>query len=135
MPSDVQNVIPGDFDRDGRLDLLVMSHSNEGWWGGTNTRTSMNVYLGRPDGAFSKRTGARFSSVSLTFCQKKASGPSQIPQAGSPSSSMQMALCGHHSSALLQQRADHSMVSSRRGAIQAQTWSCELCTKGQLIAC
>lgn len=53
VPSDVQNVVPGDFDRDGRLDLLVMSHSNEGWWGGTHTRTSMDVYLGGPQGTFS----------------------------------------------------------------------------------
>ena len=44
----VINVVPGDYDRDGHLDLLVMYEETEGggWWGGKDSMTGMKVYLG-----------------------------------------------------------------------------------------
>jgi integrin alpha FG-GAP repeat containing protein 1 len=48
-------VIPGDFDHDGRLDLLVMSEEKEGsWWKGEKSRISMQVHLGDEGGGFRK---------------------------------------------------------------------------------
>jgi hypothetical protein len=46
----VVNVVPGDFDHDGRLDLLVMFEDEAddgGWWGGKGSdRVGMRLYLG-----------------------------------------------------------------------------------------
>jgi len=44
----VTNVIPGDYDHDGKLDLLVMyEEENRGkWWNGKEVRTGMAVYFG-----------------------------------------------------------------------------------------
>lgn len=48
----VVNVVPGDFDYDGRLDVLLMGSKNPGGrWGGDET-LEMQVYLQRSDGSF-----------------------------------------------------------------------------------
>lgn len=48
----VVNVVPGDFDYDGRLDVLLMGSKNPGGrWGGDGT-LEMEVYLQRSDGSF-----------------------------------------------------------------------------------
>lgn len=56
-PSDfiIQNVVPGDYDYDGRLDLLVMGSANpEGsWWNkGDDNVLQMKLYLQQSDGSF-----------------------------------------------------------------------------------
>jgi integrin alpha FG-GAP repeat containing protein 1 len=53
--SKIVNVIPGDFDHDGRLDLLVMSEEKEGsWWKGEKSRIRMQVHLGDEGSGFRK---------------------------------------------------------------------------------
>ena len=53
--SKIVNVIPGDFDHDGRLDLLVMSEEKEGsWWKGEKSSIRMQVHLGAEGGGFRK---------------------------------------------------------------------------------
>ncbi|GAA5978759.1 hypothetical protein JCM10908_004473 [Rhodotorula pacifica] len=53
-PSDfvITNVVPGDYDFDGRIDLLVMGGKNPGGWWGEDETTEMRVYLQQPDGSF-----------------------------------------------------------------------------------
>lgn len=48
----VTNVVPGDFDHDGRVDLLVVGGKNPGGWWGSDQETDMQVYLQQPDGSF-----------------------------------------------------------------------------------
>lgn len=50
----VTNVIPGDYNHDGRLDMLVMleEKTDGGWWGTRETKTGMTVYLGPDFSAF-----------------------------------------------------------------------------------
>lgn len=51
------NIVPGDYDHDGRLDLLVMYEQGDkgGWWGGSEEKTGMTVYFGGgPHGSFSE---------------------------------------------------------------------------------
>ena len=51
--SAVTNIVPGDFNHDGRLDLLIMHLVNDGsWWGGKDEKLTMEVYLGAENGAF-----------------------------------------------------------------------------------
>jgi integrin alpha FG-GAP repeat containing protein 1 len=48
----VINVVPGDFNHDGKLDVLVMMQEAGGWWGQSDM-TIMGVYLGgSADGGF-----------------------------------------------------------------------------------
>lgn len=49
-PRRVQNIVPGDFTQDGKLDLLVMAHDTRD---GTDV-TSMSVYLAMKGGGFGK---------------------------------------------------------------------------------
>jgi integrin alpha FG-GAP repeat containing protein 1 len=51
----VTNVVPGDFNHDGRLDLLVMYESDEGWWPSKKESTGMQVFFGRPDGGIGEK--------------------------------------------------------------------------------
>ncbi|GAA5883402.1 hypothetical protein JCM3774_004150, partial [Rhodotorula dairenensis] len=55
----ITNVVPGDFDFDGRIDLLVMGGKNPGggggggWWGGgaeQDDTTEMRIHLQQPNG-------------------------------------------------------------------------------------
>lgn len=49
----VLNVVPGDYNHDGRLDLLVMTEErNGGWWGGEKVKVEMQVHLGAETGGF-----------------------------------------------------------------------------------
>ncbi|OWT41807.1 hypothetical protein C362_00168 [Cryptococcus neoformans Bt1] len=53
------NVIPGDYNHDGHLDLLLMYDKSEGggWWGSKAERLGMGVYLGGgPDGGFQEES-------------------------------------------------------------------------------
>lgn len=52
----VVNVVPGDFDYDGKLDLLLMGgqHPGGGWWGREDSSLELAVYLQQPDGSMSK---------------------------------------------------------------------------------
>ncbi|WVR07022.1 hypothetical protein IAU60_004061 [Kwoniella sp. DSM 27419] len=55
LASKISNVVPGDFDHDGRLDLLVMyvQEVNGGWWGSKTEKLGMEVFLGGgEDGGF-----------------------------------------------------------------------------------
>ncbi|ORY34008.1 hypothetical protein BCR39DRAFT_518106 [Naematelia encephala] len=54
LSSTILNVIPGDFNHDGRLDLLIMYlDESGGWWGSKSERTGMEIYLGGgPEGGF-----------------------------------------------------------------------------------
>ena len=53
-PSDfiVTNVVPGDFDYDGKLDLLLMGQQNPGSWWGEDGTLDIQVHLQRNDGTF-----------------------------------------------------------------------------------
>lgn len=48
----VTNVVPGDYNYDGRLDLLVMGGANPGGWWGDDETVQMQVFLQRNDGSF-----------------------------------------------------------------------------------
>lgn len=49
----ILNVIPMDFNHDGRMDLLVMTEEKEGsWWAGEKSRVRMQVHLGTEGGEF-----------------------------------------------------------------------------------
>jgi hypothetical protein len=53
MPHDVQNIVPADYNADGRLDMLVMMRDDGagGWWtGGGSPQTDMTVILGSEKG-------------------------------------------------------------------------------------
>ncbi|KAK8864374.1 hypothetical protein IAR55_001622 [Kwoniella newhampshirensis] len=56
LSSKILNVVPGDYNHDGKLDLLVMYEDEAdggGWWGGKVDRLGMEVFLGGGDnGAF-----------------------------------------------------------------------------------
>lgn len=55
--SDIINVIPSDFNQDGRLDLLLMyGGEKHGWWGGEADSIGMEVILGAERGTFGKLT-------------------------------------------------------------------------------
>ena len=45
LQHDIRNVVPGDFDHDGRQDLLVMYEHDEGWFH-EKEGLSMAVYRG-----------------------------------------------------------------------------------------
>lgn len=48
----IVNVVPGDYDYDGRLDVLLMGESNPGGWWGKDDSLEMQVYLQQSDGSF-----------------------------------------------------------------------------------
>ncbi|BGP13717.1 hypothetical protein JCM10213_007105 [Rhodosporidiobolus nylandii] len=50
----VTNVVPGDFNYDGKLDVLLMGGKNPGGWWGNDETTEMLVYLQQADGSFSE---------------------------------------------------------------------------------
>lgn len=61
----IVNVVPGDFNYDGRLDVLLMGSKNPGGWGwGDDETLDMQVYLQQPDGNYcaSRRTRSKFPS-------------------------------------------------------------------------
>ena len=45
-PSKIRNVIPGDYNQDGKLDILVVSE------GSRSSELAIQVYLGRAEGGF-----------------------------------------------------------------------------------
>lgn len=47
----IVNVVPGDFDYDGRLDVLLMGSKNPGGWWGSDETLEMQVYLQQSDGS------------------------------------------------------------------------------------
>jgi integrin alpha FG-GAP repeat containing protein 1 len=47
----ITNIVPGDFNYDGRLDLLVMSQTNPGSWFDDQT-THLELYTGKGDRSF-----------------------------------------------------------------------------------
>lgn len=51
----VVNVVPGDYNYDGKLDLLLMGQENPGsWWGEDADETRMQVYLQESNATFCK---------------------------------------------------------------------------------
>lgn len=66
--NEITNVVPADFNGDGRMDLLVMWTGNSagGWWGSGKMSTNMVVVMGHPDG-LSK--GERWEVPSSTYAQ------------------------------------------------------------------
>lgn len=48
----ITNVVPGDFNYDGKLDVLLMGGKNPGGWWGNDEETEMLVYLQQPNGSF-----------------------------------------------------------------------------------
>ncbi|TYJ56963.1 hypothetical protein B9479_002242 [Cryptococcus floricola] len=55
LSSTISNIVPGDFNHDGHLDLLLMydKSADGGWWGGKTERLGMDVHLGGgPNGGF-----------------------------------------------------------------------------------
>ncbi|WWC70229.1 uncharacterized protein I206_104179 [Kwoniella pini CBS 10737] len=55
LSSTISNIVPGDYNHDGHLDLLVMYVQNDdgGWWGSKNEKLGMEIFLGgAEDGGF-----------------------------------------------------------------------------------
>lgn len=50
----ILNVVPGDFNFDGKLDLLIMGSKNPGGWWGNDEILEMRIYLQLNNGTFSK---------------------------------------------------------------------------------
>lgn len=51
--SPIVNVLPADFNQDGRLDVLLMfGGEKNGWWGGASDTLGMDVILGAEGGTF-----------------------------------------------------------------------------------
>ncbi|KAM0792309.1 hypothetical protein ACM66B_004996 [Microbotryomycetes sp. NB124-2] len=50
----IVNVVPGDYDYDGRLDLLLMGSKNPGGWWGSEETLDMQVLLQRDNGSWSQ---------------------------------------------------------------------------------
>jgi len=53
VPHDISNIVPADFNGDGRLDILVMmlDEGPGGWWSsGGSDQTEMRVFLGSDKG-------------------------------------------------------------------------------------
>ncbi|KAI5477781.1 Integrin alpha N-terminal domain superfamily protein [Pseudohyphozyma bogoriensis] len=48
----IVNVVPGDYDYDGKLDVLLMGEKNPGGWWGSDDTLEMAVYLQKTDGTF-----------------------------------------------------------------------------------
>lgn len=49
----IVNVVPGDYNYDGRLDVLLMGSKNPNGWGwGDKDTLEMQVYLQQPDGSY-----------------------------------------------------------------------------------
>lgn len=70
----ITNVVPGDYDYDGRLDLLLMGEDNPGGWF-TDNELKLMFYRGRGGGnfskldyAFSQRLGARRCNLNGMHC-------------------------------------------------------------------
>ncbi|GAA5984638.1 hypothetical protein JCM11641_004548 [Rhodosporidiobolus odoratus] len=59
----VTNVVPGDFNYDGRLDVLLMGGKNPGGWWGNDEETEMLVYLQQPTGTFGEPHAVDSSSL------------------------------------------------------------------------
>ncbi|GAA5874252.1 hypothetical protein JCM8547_007805 [Rhodosporidiobolus lusitaniae] len=49
----ITNVVPGDFDYDGKLDVLLMGGKNPGSWWSDDEETHMQIHLQQADGSFS----------------------------------------------------------------------------------
>ena len=68
----IENIIPADFNQDGRLDLLLVSQSSEdvgGWWPHREADLSGKLHLQAHDGSLSMHSGT-FSRLmaQLTLC-------------------------------------------------------------------
>lgn len=71
----VLNVVPADFNHDGKLDLLVMTEQRDGgWWGGEKVTVDMSVFLGASAGGFSEYQGVRRMVPKLKQVQRKIHG-------------------------------------------------------------
>jgi integrin alpha FG-GAP repeat containing protein 1 len=58
-------VVPGDFDHDGRLDLLVMTEvESGGWWGGKAEALDMTIHLGGGVGGGIRELGCLRATLS-----------------------------------------------------------------------
>lgn len=55
----IVNVVPGDYNYDGRLDLLLMGRKNPGAWYGSDETTEMQVHYQRADGSFGEQPTVR----------------------------------------------------------------------------
>lgn len=50
--SKVHNIVPGDFNYDGKLDLLVMLEHDDGGWWSESTALDLRVYIQDGEGHF-----------------------------------------------------------------------------------
>ena len=70
LSSPILNAVPGDYNHDGKLDLLVMYEEGEkgGWWNDNKAeKTGMQVYLGGGD-------NGGFRETSFTCTDERTSG-------------------------------------------------------------
>lgn len=70
----ITNVVPGDFNYDGRLDLLLMGGKNPGGWWGDDETVEMAVYLQSATGNFCTSALSR-TQAELTVPRSDSSGP------------------------------------------------------------
>ncbi|WVN88253.1 uncharacterized protein L203_103454 [Cryptococcus depauperatus CBS 7841] len=87
VSSQILNVVSGDYNHDGILDLLIMSDNSEdeGWWGKKKERLGMQVYLG--GGEF-----GGFQASPWTMPLSKSAQPLVFDADGS----LRPSLLGHH---------------------------------------
>lgn len=79
----ITNVVPGDYNYDGRLDLLLMGGKNPGGWWGDDETVEMAVYLQTTNGSFctsllSLFVTSELIAFSTALAQEvESSGPAQ----------------------------------------------------------
>lgn len=80
----IVNVVPGDYNYDGRLDVLLMGGKNPGGWWGQDETLEMEVYLQQADGSFCtscfRSIGAEGIGADLVVCV--AAGSNAVASSG-----------------------------------------------------
>lgn len=81
----ITNVVPGDYDFDGKIDLLVMGSKNPagGWWGKQDDATEMRIYLQQPDGTLGE-SHMRPDMVSPSVPRLTSPPPARYPSVRRP---------------------------------------------------
>ncbi|ORY59424.1 hypothetical protein BCR35DRAFT_283657 [Leucosporidium creatinivorum] len=82
----ITNVVPGDYNYDGRLDVLLMGGKNPGGWWGDDETVEMQVYLQQSDGSFSASHAVESSGLAQPM-PLDASGDMRTDLLGMSSSS------------------------------------------------
>lgn len=75
----ILNVLPGDYNYDGKLDILLMGGKNPGgWWGGDES-LEMQVYLQGPNGTFCTFPRGRRTAPMTPADEQRAAAAAPYP--------------------------------------------------------